>query len=179
MSPGGQHWIPGTGWPDSVSCGPMTDPAARTATRAKRPAELERRAGRIASGRYVVVSVSLALLALALIAAVLMRIIDPTAMPSMGIALWWAVQTFATVGYGDVVPETTAGRIVAGAVMVFGITFLSFLTATVTSVLIEGQRRARPADDAAGSADLSQVMAGIARLEARLEQLEKRLPGDD
>ena len=157
----------------------MNDPPGHTVTKARGQAELERRAGKIASGRYVVVGVSATMLALALMAGVLMRIIDPTAMPSVEIALWWAVQTFTTVGYGDVVPNTTAGRVVGGFVMVFGITFLSFLTATVTSVLIERTRlRARPADGGAETAGLSQVMAGIARLEARLEQLEKRLPGD-
>ncbi len=143
-------------------------------------AELERRAAKIASRRYVIVGIGATLLALSLMAAILMRIVDPTAMPTLGVALWWAVVTFTTVGYGDVVPNTTAGKIVGGLVMVFGITFLSFLTASVTSVLIErDQRRARAADGGADPAVLAQVMAGIARLEARLEQLEKRLPGDD
>jgi voltage-gated potassium channel len=50
-------------------------------------------------------------------------------------ALWWAVVTITTVGYGDVSPVTTEGRLAAGVLMVLGIAFFSFLTATFTAAL--------------------------------------------
>jgi len=50
-------------------------------------------------------------------------------------ALWWAVVTITTVGYGDVSPATAEGRLAAGVLMVLGITFFSFLTATFTAAL--------------------------------------------
>ena len=50
-------------------------------------------------------------------------------------ALWWAVVTITTVGYGDVSPATAEGRLAAGVLMVLGIAFFSFLTATFTSAL--------------------------------------------
>lgn len=50
-------------------------------------------------------------------------------------ALWWAVVTITTVGYGDVSPATTEGRLAAGVLMVLGIAFFSFLTATFTAAL--------------------------------------------
>ena len=45
--------------------------------------------------------------------------------------IWWAMETVTTVGYGDLYPESVGGRIVAMVVMLFGIGFLSVLTATV------------------------------------------------
>jgi voltage-gated potassium channel len=146
----------------------------------KTQALLEKRARRIASGRFVVGSVAITLIVLAILSAVLMHLVDKTDFPTFGIATWWAAETFTTVGFGDVVPTTTVGRFIGGGVMVFGITFLSFLTASVTSALIErDRRRAELSREAEGPADLSDVVAGIARLEQRLERLEERLAADD
>lgn len=50
-------------------------------------------------------------------------------------ALWWAITTVTTVGYGDIVPRTHIGRAVAVVVMVVGITFMSLLTANIASYL--------------------------------------------
>jgi voltage-gated potassium channel len=51
-------------------------------------------------------------------------------------ALWWGVVTLTTVGYGDVTPQTTEGRIAAMALMLLGIGLFGALTATVTSYLL-------------------------------------------
>jgi voltage-gated potassium channel len=53
-----------------------------------------------------------------------------------GDALWWAVTTVTTVGYGDVYPITTAGRYVGVITMFVGIAVAGSLTATMASVLI-------------------------------------------
>lgn len=56
-------------------------------------------------------------------------------------ALWWAICTVSTVGYGDIVPHTMGGRLVAFFLIVVGITFfLSFmavLVSVVSSILAE------------------------------------------
>lgn len=53
-----------------------------------------------------------------------------------GDALWWAVTTVTTVGYGDVYPITTAGRCVGVITMFVGIAVAGSLTATMASILI-------------------------------------------
>lgn len=51
-------------------------------------------------------------------------------------ALWWGVSTLSTVGYGDVIPMTTEGRIAAMLLMILGIGLFSAITAAVTSYFI-------------------------------------------
>ena len=46
-------------------------------------------------------------------------------------AAWWAVSTITTVGYGDMVPVTDAGKIVAIFFMIFGLTILAIFLSSV------------------------------------------------
>ena len=70
-----------------------------------------------------------------------MHFTDKKTFPNIGDGLWWAIQTVTTVGYGDLVPTSTAGRFVAALVMVVGIGFLTVVTAAITSAFIESARR--------------------------------------
>jgi len=49
------------------------------------------------------------------------RHIQPEAFGTIPHALWWALATLTTVGYGDIVPLTWAGRLFGGVVMIFGV----------------------------------------------------------
>lgn len=53
-------------------------------------------------------------------------------------ALWWAVVTITTVGYGDMVPLTLAGRVTAVVLMLGGLAFLGGTTANLASYLMRG-----------------------------------------
>lgn len=81
------------------------------------------------------------LLGLILIAASAMHLAEHTVQPdkfgSIPDAMWWAVVTLTTVGYGDVVPITLAGRIVAGFTMVTGMMMLALPIGIVATAFAE------------------------------------------
>lgn len=56
---------------------------------------------------------------------------------SYGDAVWWAIETITTVGYGDMIPVTISGRIYASLLMLGGVVIVGATTATVVSYLSE------------------------------------------
>jgi len=54
-------------------------------------------------------------------------------------ALWWSIVTITTVGYGDMVPVTAAGRAMGIVLMLGGIAFFSGVTANLASFLVRGR----------------------------------------
>jgi voltage-gated potassium channel len=104
-------------------------------------------------------------------AGAVMTVIDHENYPSVGSGLWWAAQTVTTVGYGDNVPMTFAGRLVAVLVMLFGIGFLTVITAAITSTFVSRSRR-----EQAPSSDAETALAEQFRqLDSRLERIEAAL----
>ncbi|HZU90669.1 MAG TPA: cyclic nucleotide-gated ion channel [Stellaceae bacterium] len=69
------------------------------------------------------------------------RQIQPRAFGSIPAALWWAIATLTTTGYGDVVPQTVVGRILAGIVMVTGILVFALWAGILASGYGEESRR--------------------------------------
>jgi voltage-gated potassium channel len=84
------------------------------------------------------------------------------AITTIGDAFWWAIVTTTTVGYGDVSPVTTEGRLIAVALMVLGIGFIGVLTATITSFFL---------DPVKATEHTSQVEERLARIEEKLDAL--------
>ena len=66
---------------------------------------------------------------------------QPDKFGSIPQAIWWAVTTLTTVGYGDVVPVTIAGRIVAGFTMITGILMIALPVAIIGSSFAEVVRQ--------------------------------------
>jgi voltage-gated potassium channel len=102
----------------------------------------------------------------------------------VGDGIWWAIVTLGTVGYGDIVPSTGWGRVVGSVVIVVGVTFITFLTATVTSMFVsadQDERTAAAADQRASreaetQAMLQQLLDRTAAMEAKLEALLNENP---
>jgi voltage-gated potassium channel len=59
----------------------------------------------------------------------LITVVDPEEFPDLGTGLWWALQTVTTVGYGDVTPEHTVGRLVGALIMLEAIAFVAIVIA--------------------------------------------------
>jgi voltage-gated potassium channel len=148
-----------------------------------RPSLIERRARRIVNARSVVIGLALTFVGLAFLGAIVMRIADPDDFPSLGLAIWWALQTVTTVGYGDVVPTTAVGRVIGSIEMVIGISFIAFLTAGVTSTVIQrGSAKAqaveRAHDERAAKTILDALVGArqaITELDARLDRIESKI----
>jgi voltage-gated potassium channel len=87
-------------------------------------------------------------------------------------ALWWAIVTVTTVGYGDRYPITEGGRVVAVVLMLIGIGLIGVLTATVASVFIKEHTDANRQEYRRGHADLGQRLSVISD---RLGDVERRL----
>jgi voltage-gated potassium channel len=87
-------------------------------------------------------------------------------------ALWWAIVTVTTVGYGDRFPVTEGGRVVAVILMLVGIGLIGVLTATVASVFIKEHTDANKEEFKKGHADLGQQLSVISD---RLADVERRL----
>jgi voltage-gated potassium channel len=121
-----------------------------------------RRAGRAIAVVTVVVTV---------LSGVAMWLVDRDEFPNVWLGLWWAVQTVTTVGYGDVVPSSVGGRLIAAFVMVSGIGFLTVVTATITAVFIESARR-RVGERAEGAMHerLDDIAGRLERIERALEE---------
>jgi voltage-gated potassium channel len=68
-------------------------------------------------------------------------IVDRGTFDNIWLAMWWAIQTVTTVGYGDVVPGSTAGKVIGSFLMLGGLALFAVVTGTITSAFVEQRRR--------------------------------------
>lgn len=84
---------------------------------------------------------------------------------TMGEALWWALTTITTVGYGDHYPVTDIGHLVAAGLMLGGIAVLSVVTASVASWLVE----------AVSNEEAPDVLSEIQTLTQQVNELSRQI----
>jgi voltage-gated potassium channel len=100
------------------------------------------------------------------------RLVDPKTFHSVWLGMWWATETVTTVGYGDIVPTQTAGKVIAGFLMLGGLSLISVLTAVITSGFVAlAQERRRVAGDDPLSKKFDELTAEIRAVGARLDRL--------
>ena len=135
---------------------------------------LDRALARATTPRRAAVLIATVATSITVVAGILMRFIDHDDFPSIGTGLWFAVQTVTTVGYGDYVPPTVAGRLLAMLVMLLGIGFLTVVTASITGTFVERSRRERAAGDSATAAQqLREIDERLERIEAALQRVRR------
>jgi voltage-gated potassium channel len=147
----------------------------------RRPSLIQRRIRKIADARSITFALSVTFVGLAFAGAIAIRFLDENSFPTFGSAVWWALQTVTTVGYGDVVPAGTTGKVIGGIEMVLGVSFISFLTAGVTSAIVQQAQDRRhdeqhdrmKADNQRLAEALKEIRVAIAELDSRLDRLSR------
>ena len=130
---------------------------------------VERWYERLSLWRAIVTVIAVATTLVA-VAGLLARLVEPDTFTSLGLSYWWAVVTVTTVGYGDVVPESVAGRIVGAMLMLTGLALIPTLTSLTVSALISKRRRTDQERIERLEAEQAVVLA---RIEERLERIER------
>ena len=98
------------------------------------------------------------------------RLVDPDTFDNVWLGMWWAIQTVTTVGYGDVVPGSTAGKVIASVLMLGGLSLFAVVTGAITSAFVAQAQRQRAGDPVMQKLDevadqLEDLKADFARLE--------------
>ena len=68
---------------------------------------------------------------------------QPEVFTSIPVAMWWAIETLTTLGYGDIVPMTAAGRVIGGVVSIIGIGTLALFSGLITVGFLDQLRNYR------------------------------------
>lgn len=117
-----------------------------------------------------------------LAAAIVQHVEGPPEYSSYGESLWWAMVTVTTVGYGDIVPTTAQGQVVAVMLMLVGVILLGTVAASLASFFAETGKPPERAADADGDTpreraerlqrSLDEARSELEALRASLEQAE-------
>ena len=95
---------------------------------------------------------------------------DNAAFESFGDALWWSLVTLSTVGYGDIAPTTTGGRIGAVVLMLVGIAFLGTVAATLASLFVSDEEKEQESEIMRLRHEVESLRRSIDALAARLDR---------
>ena len=85
---------------------------------------------------------------------------------NLGDGIWWALVTITTVGYGDITPVTTLGRVVASSLMLLGLGLIATITAIVSAKFIQNFVDHQTNDD---------VLEKLDEMQLELDDIKKKL----
>ena len=103
--------------------------------------------------------------------------IEDSQINTFGDALWWAVVTVTTVGYGDFAPVSVEGRIIAVVMMLLGIALIGVVTASVAAAFVRLTSEGEELDDEEREVVRhEQLLKRIDRLESRIESMAHERP---
>jgi len=122
-------------------------------------------------------TVLLVALAFTLISGLLIAGIDPS-IENVWEGIWWAWVTVATVGYGDTVPQSAAGKIFGALVILFGVGFFSLLTASFSAYFVSRGEIEIEEEEIEEINQLNEIERRIDAMEKTLQRIEDRLSED-
>ncbi len=132
---------------------------------------------------------------LMIVCALVVQAVEPASSGflTFGDSMWWSIVTFTTVGYGDLYPVTTPGRLAGVLLMIGGVALIGSLAGTLGSFFSPGEEAEAAAgheaddDPPAGGASpvtlteatATELLAELQRLRAEVAQLRRAEPGPD
>jgi voltage-gated potassium channel len=103
------------------------------------------------------------------------RLVDPGTFDNVWLGMWWAIQTVTTVGYGDVVPGSTAGKVIGSFLMLGGLSLFAVVTGAITSAFVaQRQSEASKADEDPVNRKLDEMADKLGAMQAEIARLNRR-----
>ena len=90
---------------------------------------------------------------------------------AFGQALWWALTTITTIGYGDTFPVSTEGRFIAALLMIGGVALIGVVTATLASWIVSLVEEESAEQEAATQAQVAALQRQVSELSERIDRL--------
>lgn len=142
---------------------------------AEAPTLLEEGRARLAQSTFLIISgLGLLILTFGTIAITWFEADAPGAtITTAGDALWWALVTVSTVGYGDLTPVTPQGRVIGSFMIILGVALFTVMTSLLATVFIAGRSPAEAGETPDQAAALQALSERIAALEALLREREE------
>jgi voltage-gated potassium channel len=101
-------------------------------------------------------------------------LVDKESFGSVWMGMWWAMQTVTTVGYGDVVPGQTSGKVIATFLMLGGLSLFAVVTGAITSAFVaQAQARFRAEEEDPVVTRLDELATQLESVRAELAELRR------
>jgi voltage-gated potassium channel len=102
------------------------------------------------------------------------RLVDPGTFPNVWLGMWWAIQTVTTVGYGDVVPGSTVGKVIASLLMLGGLSLFAVVTGAITSAFVAQRQKDMIGAEDPVTRKLDEMIIKLDALQAEVARLNGR-----
>lgn len=118
-------------------------------------------------GRHVFFAIGLMTAFLLVLGGSMMPVLDPDTFADFGDGAWWTLVTLSTVGYGELVPQTDAGRAMGFVFVGIAVIWLSLISASIAAFLVGLKMEASSENEERVD---TQILHRLDRIEALLER---------